>query len=178
MEQEKPESLSQEIAEDSQTTTTTEDMPYRVLIFAYRKPGISPSKFKTHYETRHVPLVKAIAGPLFPKSHVRRYVQRASGGRDSPPSNAHHPATVLIGSQSDFDYDAIAELIFKDEGAFQAFFAKVSEPEAAAKIAKDEEQFLDRTRMKVVVLGDCITTTGPQAGNGGNGGNNPSARML
>lgn len=135
-------------------------MPYRILIFAYRKRGTSPSQFKTHYETRHVPLLKAITGPLFPKSHVRRYVQRASGGRDSPPNNGNYPATVLIGSQSDFDYDAIAELTFKDEAAFQAFFAKVNEPEAAAKIAKDEEQFLDRARMRVVVLGDCTTTTG------------------
>lgn len=126
--------------------------PYTVLIFAYRKPGISPAEFKSHYESSHVPLVESIAGSLFPKSHTRHYIQRADG--------ADHPATVLVGSQADFGYDAIAELIFDNEAAFQAFFARVTEPKAAEKIAQDEDKFLDRARMKVVIEGDRIVTSG------------------
>lgn len=134
------------------TMNLNNNKPYTVLIFAYRKPGLSPAEFKSHYESSHVPLVESIAGSLFPKTHTRRYIQRADG--------ADHAATVLVGSQADFRYDAIAELIFDNEAAFQAFFARVSEPKAAEKIAQDEDKFLDRARMKVVIEGDCIVTSG------------------
>ena len=38
-------------AEDGDT------MPYIVLIFAFRKPGLSLAAFKSHYEQSHVPLI-------------------------------------------------------------------------------------------------------------------------
>lgn len=53
-----------------------------------------------------------------------------------------------MGSQTDFDYDAIAELTFADASAFQTFFGLYQQPENAARIAADEEQFLDRPRSK------------------------------
>lgn len=52
-------------------------------------------------------------------------------------TNADHPATVLVGAQADFGYDAFAELVLQDDAAFQAFFACVGQAEAAEKIAKD-----------------------------------------
>jgi EthD domain len=52
-------------------------------------------------------------------------------------TNADHSATVLVGAQAGFDYDAFAELVFQDDAAFQAFFACVGQAEAAEKIAKD-----------------------------------------
>lgn len=128
-------------------------MPYSVLIFAYRKPALSPAQFRAHYESSHLPLVESLAGPLFPRTHTRHYLQRADHGPD-------YAATVLVGTQADFAYDALAELVFDDEAAFQAFFARVSEPAVAAKIAADEELFLDRAKMRVVVQGDVVVTTG------------------
>lgn len=128
-------------------------MPYTILIFAYRKPGLSPAEFKSHYETRHIPLLASHAGPLFPITHTRHYIQRTEHGPD-------YAATVLVGTQADFGYDAFAELVFEDEGKFRAFFGRVSEPEAAKQIAADEEKFLDRGRMRVVVGGEVVATSG------------------
>jgi len=51
-------------------------------------------------------------------------------------------------------------LIFDDENAFQTFYGIVSQQEAAERIAKDEKMFVDRSKMKMVVLGD-IRTSGP-----------------
>lgn len=132
-------------------------MSYRVLIFAYRKPGMTPAAFKSYYDSSHVPLVQSIAGAHFPNAHIRRYLHRTES---STSSAGDYPVSVLIGAQSDFEYDAIAELIFDDESAFQTFMGIVSQQEAAERIAKDEEMFLNRPKMKVVVLGD-ITTSGP-----------------
>lgn len=53
---------------------------------------------------------------------------------------------MLLGSQIDFDYDAFAELTFADVAAFQTFFGITQQPENAARIAADEDQFLDRSK--------------------------------
>lgn len=81
-------------------------------------------------------------------SHTRRYIHRTEGKADDTERNANFPATVLMGSQTDFDYDALAELTFADVNAFQTFFGLYQKPENAARIAADEEQFLDRSRSK------------------------------
>lgn len=128
-------------------------MPYSILIFAYRLPSLTPSEFRSHWENSHIPLVKSIAGNHFPLSHTRRYIHRGVGGDDNS-----HPASVLVGTQQDFEYDGIAELMFEDENAFQTFFGIITQPEAAAKIAEDEEKFLDRKRMTAVVVGETTVT--------------------
>lgn len=73
-------------------------------------------------------------------------------------ANADFPATVLIGSQRDFDYDAFAELSFVDAAAFQTFFGICQQPENAARISADEEQFLDRSRSKSLLIRRDIGT--------------------
>ncbi|KAI0206652.1 EthD domain-containing protein [Astrocystis sublimbata] len=132
-------------------------MPYTILILAYRKPGTTPSQFKAYYEGRHVPLVRSLTGATFPLSHTRRYLQR-SDGVQAESDSTRSPATVLVGTQADFDYDAVTELTFEDEAAFRRFMGVTQKPEIAAQIAADEEHFLDRTRVPIVVLGDIAVT--------------------
>jgi hypothetical protein len=137
------------------------NMSVKVFIYAYRKTGISLEDFRTHYEA-HVELIKRLTGEVFPLSHKRSYVARntvevaAEGASDR---NALTPATVIVGQQSDFDFDAYAELTFADQAAFQAFGAKVYAPDAAAQIAADEEKFLDKSKLGIVMLGEVIETT-------------------
>ncbi|KAI1173434.1 EthD domain-containing protein [Nemania sp. FL0916] len=134
-------------------------MTYSVIIFAYRKPGTTPEQFKAHYENTHILLVRELTGAHFPLSHTRRYIHRSENqAADNTARNPNTPATVLIGTQDDFDYDCYAELTFEDVNAFQTFFGITQKPDIAAKIQADEEKFLDRTRMPVVVLGDITET--------------------
>ncbi len=117
-----------------------------------------------------MPLIRSLAGPTFPNSHTRHYPQRTSS--PSPSSNNNksnadpYPATVLIGTQADFDYDAFALLEFDDEAAYQRFFEVISEEGAAGRIAEDEEMFLDRGRMRAVVLGEVERSGGSVVGGG------------
>ena len=134
-------------------------MTLRALIFAYRKPGTTHAQFREHWENVHIPLVLSIAGSDAPLSHTRHYIHRtesAAGG--GGPANPNHPATVMIGAQDAVDYDAVAELVFEGQEQLQAFQAKVGTPDAAAKIAADEEKFADRARMCVVMVGETTTT--------------------
>ncbi|KAI4594760.1 hypothetical protein KJ359_007563 [Pestalotiopsis sp. 9143b] len=134
-------------------------MTYSILIFAFRKIGTTPEQFRAHYEGSHVPLVKEIAGEHFPLSHTRRYVHRTAGKAEGTERNADYPATVLIGSQAEFDYDAFAELTFADATAFQTFYGITQQPENQERIQADEAKFLDSSRMTVVALGETIITT-------------------
>ncbi|KAL2218182.1 EthD domain-containing protein [Thermoascus aurantiacus ATCC 26904] len=147
-------------------------MPFRVLVLVYRKPGLTPAEFKQLYETSHVPLVQRLAGPDFPRSHKRWYIARdpvetepetetAEGNTDNNSKNndnTRFPARVLWGRQEDFPFDAVAELTFDNEAGWQRFVAKAREPEAARLLAEDEERFLDRGRLGIVVLGDVSET--------------------
>lgn len=136
-------------------------MSIKVFIYAYRKPGLSLEDFKTHYEA-HVDLIKRISGNDFPLSHKRNYIARNSvevAAEGASERNMLTPATVIIGQQSDFGFDAYAELTFADQAAFQAFGAKVYAPDAAAQIAADEEKFLDKSKLGIAMLGEVIETT-------------------
>ena len=144
-----------------QIKSSTIPMSVTVFIYAYRKPGLSLEDFKTHYEA-HVDLIKRLTGDDFPLSHKRSYVARNTvevAGEGASDRNALTPATVIAGQQADFDFDAYAELTFADQAAFQAFGAKVYAPEAAAQIAADEEKFLDKSKLSIVMLGEVIETT-------------------
>lgn len=135
-------------------------MPITAIIYAYRKPGLSPEDFKKHYEV-HVDLVKKLAGNSFPSSHKRSYIARTTVTTppdDATTRNAVTPATVLSGQQSDFDFDAYAELTFPDQAAFGAFHARVTAVDAAAQIAADEGKFLDRSRLGIAMVGDVLET--------------------
>ncbi|PSN69526.1 hypothetical protein BS50DRAFT_343546 [Corynespora cassiicola Philippines] len=126
-------------------------MLFIFLLFVTRKPCITPAEFKSHY-TKHVELVQSIAGEAFPLTHTRHYIDRTN-------NNGSWDATVLIGTQEDFTYDGIAELVFPSKTAFETFYSIISAPEAAAKIAADEETFILRDKMRVVVIGDKTITT-------------------
>ncbi|KAJ4243854.1 hypothetical protein NW762_014734 [Fusarium torreyae] len=126
-------------------------MTFTVLLFASRKKGLAPAQFKDYLENTHIPLLKQTFGPLFPISHTRRYLDRAN---EEP-----YDATVLVGTQDQFTYDVVSELVFAEKADFEAFFAKYKDPEVAPIIQEDEKDFLDASNMTAVILGKTCTTT-------------------
>ncbi|ORY18568.1 EthD domain-containing protein [Clohesyomyces aquaticus] len=139
-------------------------MPYTIVLFVSRKPGLSTAQFKDHYENVHMAILKSVAGSTFPVSHTRKYVARVDSGAGiragvSPgPGATSSTPVVLVGDVKEVDWDAYAELTFRDALHFQQFFAVVNEPEAAEKIQEDEVKFSDADKFKVVVLGETTST--------------------
>lgn len=133
-------------------------MPYRILMFVYRKPGTTPEQFKRHYEEIHIPLIQSLAGSSFPRKHSRRYIDRQE--QTTGPDNRHnpeeYPATLLSGTQENFDYDAIVELEFEDLAAFQDFFGVLSQPDVSVKVKDDCDIFMDQSKGPSVVINDVI----------------------
>ncbi|KAL6229631.1 hypothetical protein BDW75DRAFT_235050 [Aspergillus navahoensis] len=129
-------------------------MPFKVLYYVARKPGLTPSEFKTHYDTVHMPLIKSLAGDDFPTCHRRLYLARPEPGEDNS-----YPVVAFAGLQDHFDYDCITEVTFEDEAAFKKFFGRRSEPGTKEIVDADEEKFVDRTKFRVVVVGGVEETT-------------------
>lgn len=119
-------------------------MVYRLIVFATRKPSITHEQFKTRYEN-HIRLVEEICGDAMPLEHNRWYPKH-EGPDDKP--------VLLAGEFEEMFYDAIVQIVFEDEAAYERFYGALSTEEAKKRIEGDEDGFWDRGRMKVVVVGD------------------------
>ncbi|KAK9243391.1 EthD domain-containing protein [Lipomyces tetrasporus] len=135
-------------------------MTFTILIFSYRKTGTTPEEFRVQCEGTLLPLLKEITGTHFPLCHTRRYIQRTEGPKadSNTERNPTTPATVFVGSQADFDYDAIAELTFADQAAFGRFIGLMQQPDNAAKIAEAEGKFTDSGKTSIVAVGETAVT--------------------
>lgn len=118
-------------------------MPYTVLLLIHRKPGLSAAEFKHHYENVHVPLMKSLAGPLFPLSHTRRYTQRA---------DEDHVA-------ADNGIDCVTEMRFNTASDFTRLSELLASASVVSKVQRDCEAFMDPSKTDVVIMGDTVKIT-------------------
>ncbi|KAF2245784.1 hypothetical protein BU26DRAFT_607961 [Trematosphaeria pertusa] len=141
-------------------------MTYLIVLFAYRKPGMSPSEFREYCETTHVPFLKSLLGSVAPIEYTRNYIARVDSGAGERMGLSHlspkfadgNTPVVLIGNPEDVTWDVMSEMRFRDELHFQQFFALINEPEVAEKIAEDEGRFCDTEKLKTVVIGETCST--------------------
>lgn len=127
-------------------------MPFTMVFFVTRKPGLSPEEFKNYYETEHQPLGKRLAGDLWPESHTRHYIARNPGSGHEP-----NAPWILAGNSSDFDWDAMVRLDFKNEGHFKGFSSLVAREGLAKVVAEDSEKFMDTSKTRAVIIGEICT---------------------
>lgn len=139
-------------------------MSYSIVVFLWRKPGLTPEEFRHHYETKHIPLILSLVGSAFPKSHTRFYLPRQPSTTDgADTSNANYTPTIFLGSTDDFDYDAFASVVFADEAAFNVFVTRLRDPDIAKVVEDDEDKFLWRQKMVVAAAGAPCVTLHPEA---------------
>jgi len=101
-----------------------------------KRPDITREAFITYYETRHAPLIRSLLPGIV--DYRRNYCVF---------EGAFHNAGA-----APFDFDVVTELWFADRAAYDLAIEISGKPEVARAIAEDEENFLDRscTRMLVV----------------------------
>lgn len=102
-----------------------------------RKPGMSPEDFKTHYETRHAPLLMGLI-PRFAE-YRRNFVL----------PNASFDAAHIEQAPPPPAFDVITEVWFEDRETLDALIADLKDPAIGDPIARDEENFFDRTCMTI-----------------------------
>lgn len=109
----------------------------------HRKPGLSASEFRHHYENVHVPLMKSLAGAIFPLSHTRRYTQRADEDNEAAGNRI----------------DCVTEMQFNMASDFTRLSELLVSASVASKVQKDCEAFMDQSKTDVVIMGDTFNTT-------------------
>lgn len=120
-------------------------MPYRIMVLAPRKSGLTHSDFQRRYE-QHMVMVAGLCGDAAPLSHTRWY--------------PHHDTTsdkpVLLAG--DVEKDACPSVIvlmeFEDEAAFGRFHEALLSEEANRRILEDEEGFWEREGMMCFAVGE------------------------
>ncbi|KAE8374107.1 EthD domain-containing protein [Aspergillus bertholletiae] len=145
-------------------------MSYVLLAFLSRKPGTTPTAFKSHYENQHMPLLKDILGPdRFPTVHKRYYLPRMEEPTENADKNIdpHPPREGVIipstVSAGEFSWDCCAEVVFRDEAHYMAFRDALAAQ--ADRLEADEERFLDRGKMRVVRFGEGAQVSSFGGGN-------------
>jgi len=110
----------------------------KVLGFLTRREGLERRAFIDHFENHHVPLIGSLVSP--PLSYKRNYLVRGD---------------ELNREHASIDFDVVTELVFADRAAFLAWSATLF---GSASIAADAATFLDRSRTKIYVTEEHVTS--------------------
>lgn len=109
---------------------------FKVVSLLKARADIDRARFVEYYETRHAPLILELMPNIL--AYRRNYVS-AEGGfafEETPP----------------FDYDSVTEIWFRDRAAYDEALSVLMRPANAARLAADEEQFLDRAKTRLMVV--------------------------
>ena len=113
--------------------------PITALLFCYRKPDLDAEQFRTYCEEQHVPLVMSLMGSDYRASQTRYYTNRVSG--------------FVMGAPSDTSPDLVAVITYESEEDMQHTMRARMADGTREKIEADEDKFLDRSKLQLVVLG-------------------------
>jgi uncharacterized protein (TIGR02118 family) len=108
----------------------------KALVFFRRKPGLSVADFQSHWLNEHAEIVLGLSG-------IKRYVQShviPSGYKRGDPA-----------------FDGVAELWFDDVADMRAHAGS----EAYARVQQDEERFIDRSSMGMLITDEHVIKEGP-----------------
>jgi hypothetical protein len=117
---------------------------FTVIWMLRRKRGITFEQFRDHYEGSHAVLGERYLGHLM-VSYTRNYNVPLKA-----PEIAAGPIERAIASKQS-DYDCITEWELRDERALTEVFEILFDPTIGKLFHDDEEHFLDRDAVRLVV---------------------------
>ena len=113
-----------------------------------RRADLSRDEFIDYYERNHAPLILSLLPGIL---DYRRNFADFEGAFAFP-------------GAAPFDFDVVTEIWFADRAAYDAAMAVALGPETAARIAADEENFLDRSATRMFLVDERISARSPDAG--------------
>lgn len=110
------------------------------------KEKLDNSEFISYYESQHVPLIIRLAGspPVYKRNYVR-------------------PENALATSGPAVSFDVVTEQVFNTRADFEAWIAKLSNPEIAKLVREDEDRFLDRNHYLAYSVDERSSSPGKPA---------------
>lgn len=111
-------------------------MTCKSIALLRRRPDLTYEAFVDYYEHRHAPLILSLLDGII---DYRRNFARFEGAFVSP-------------AAAPFDFDVVTELWFADRAAYDRAMALATRQDIAARIAADEENFLDRSATRMFLV--------------------------
>lgn len=108
----------------------------KVIALLKKRDDITKSEMITYYENNHVPLIRSLTNHIV--SYKRNYVDLEG--------------SIFYENVSSLDFDVITEFLFKDREAYNASLADFTNPDAAQRIAADEENIFDRSMTRFFIV--------------------------
>jgi hypothetical protein len=123
---------------------------FKLIALLRRKPGTTHEAFREYYEANHVPLATPVMDGLI-TDYRRNYVQQSFGyfGESD-------------GGQAADGFDCVTEVMLPDRASVDALFARMADPEISARIVADEEKFIDRASISIMIVN--VVPSGPARG--------------
>lgn len=109
---------------------------FKAIALLKKKEGMSKEAFIEYYEKRHAPLMYGLLPQMC--AYRRNFIDLAG-------------AYIYSGATAP-DFDVITETCYPDRAAYDAAMAIATSPEIAARVAADEENFLDRALTRYFVV--------------------------
>lgn len=109
---------------------------FKCIALLKRKPKLSHEAFVDYYETKHAPLIRRLLPGIV--DYRRNYVDI--------------DGAFLFPDAAPIDFDVITEIWLDDKVAYDRFLAVAAQEDVAQQIARDEENFLDRGRSRMLVV--------------------------
>ncbi|RDW72404.1 uncharacterized protein DSM5745_07576 [Aspergillus mulundensis] len=142
-----------------------------IIILTTRKPSISPSTFRSSYDS-FVDLLKTLLGDTFPLSHRRSFIAHPESRPGvampppwlAPPLRDPSRPTQQDVAAMETGFDCVAEMTFADMAAYERFSARNQEPEVVGRLADVVEGFLDRAKVMMAFVGDVEETHAERRG--------------
>lgn len=113
--------------------------PITALLYCYKLASINLNEFRTYIEDTHVPLVRSLLRDAHPTTHTRYYVNKESG--------------FMLGSPTPDEADLIAVITYDSQEHLQESMNRRTADGTRQVIEADEDNFMDRSKVRVVVLG-------------------------
>jgi hypothetical protein len=117
---------------------------FKAIALLKSKAGLSRQAFIDYYETRHAPLIVKMQPQI--DAYRRNFIDLTD-------------AFMFPGASAP-DFDVITELWYADRAAYDAALAVIGVPEQFERIARDEENFLDRNKTRMFVVEEYISKIG------------------
>ncbi|RJE22604.1 hypothetical protein PHISCL_05072 [Aspergillus sclerotialis] len=115
-------------------------MTFKLILLVGRKPNLTHTQFRNHYETIYIPLLQRLLGDDFPRCYTCTYI----GDR-------------VCGGSTECAHDSVSELVFDDAAHFARFWHAYAESgQESNQIAACEEGFVNLLNFAYYVVENAV----------------------
>lgn len=117
----------------------------KIIVLLKKRSDLTMAQFREHYERSHAVLAMRHFGHLWVE-YRRNYPVSSGSFSAADPDHVPDPANDNL-----VEYDAVTEIVMRDQAAFDEMLRILNEPETRLMFSEDEARFTDRERSRFTI---------------------------